>query len=170
MYEPETILTLKEQREPDADGNEFPYNRVKVIGNSVVSHSGQASEWVGANGQGVMIQPAGEGFGATLDEPYGKLQQIYDVESVPVHEIEVQKIVVRTQNQGKSPEEVFAELAQPSPNEQGRRWMPEEQRVSPLGEDPADKPRGPLDVPATPAKPKAVAPADDVPAVGELVE
>ena len=33
MYEPGTILALKEPREPDEEtGEEFPYNEVEVIG------------------------------------------------------------------------------------------------------------------------------------------
>lgn len=167
MYEPDTILKLKEQRDPDEHGNAFPYNLVKVIGASPVVHSGQAQEWVGAQGQGVMIQPCGDGFGATLDEPFGKLQQIYDVESVPVHEIEVQKIIVKTPAQmGPSPEEVFAALAEPSDNEGGRRWVPEAQRVSPLPDERPKATASPLDK-ATPAAPVVV---EDVPPVGAEVE
>lgn len=145
MYEPGTILALKEPRDDDQDGNEFPYNRVSVIGASPVIHSGIKSEWVGALEQGVVVSPLSS-FAANIDEPLGKLQQLYKVESVPEHEIEVQKIVVKTAAQmGPTPEEVFADLAEDSPNEGGRRWVPEDQRVSPIGEDPRPVSGSPLD-------------------------
>jgi hypothetical protein len=114
MYESNTILTLKEQRDPDPEtGEVFPYNEVKVIGASPISHGGNG-EWSGQAAVGVIIVPTAN-FGSTLDEPLGKVQALYDVKFVPVNEIEVApKIRVydsATAAAGQSPEEVFAEKA-----------------------------------------------------------
>ena len=108
MYEPKTILKLKKTR--GTENKPFPYDRVEVVGQSPVNHGAQASEWVGAAGQGVVITPL-DGFGSTLDEPYGKLQSIYDVESLPPDEIIAAPVKVIRSNSGSagpSPEEVFA--------------------------------------------------------------
>jgi hypothetical protein len=113
MYQTDTILTLKTPRwrplvdgEPgdwqtenydkfQADteklkpgaapvGEEFPYNRVRVVGVSPVVHSGRdGGQWVGASGQGVIIQPMA-GFDSNVDYPLGFIQSKYDVESEPV--------------------------------------------------------------------------------------
>lgn len=148
MYASNTILTLKEQHPNDPETDEvFPYNEVKVIGPSPVSHGGQ-SEWSGQAAVGVILVPTAN-FGSTLDEPLGKVQALYDVKSVPDEEIEVaQKIRIydsATASAGPSPEEVFAAKAPgPKPSEGQSRGRT---KMSPL-EDPRnpvnDGPLGPV--------------------------
>lgn len=110
MYAPETILKLKEPR--STKNEPFPYDRVKVIGQSPVDHGLRSAQWSGNNGQGVIITPL-EGFASTIDEPYGKLQRLYDVEQVPTVEVPIAgTIEIKSQEQsGPSPEDVFAALA-----------------------------------------------------------
>lgn len=144
MYEPDTILTLKEQREPDPEtGEEFAYNKVKVINESPVSHTNKG-DWQGVDARGVIIVPIAN-FGGTLDEPFGKLRELYDVESIPEHTAPVEQ-PVRVINQGTAsagptPEEVFAEKAPGKAPEEGQTRA----RTSPLGDPggPAGK-DGPL--------------------------
>lgn len=113
MYEAETVLVLKEQRPDDPEtGEVFPYNRVRVIGPSPINHAaGSGSEWDGAAGAGVLIAPTSN-FGSNLDEPLGKLQALYDVESVPETLVDaapqVRVINSTSQSAGPTPEEVFA--------------------------------------------------------------
>lgn len=125
MYEPETILELKEQHEPDEEtGEEFPYNRVRVIGASPINHGVSSAEWEGASGAGVIITPLSN-FGATLDEPLGKLQALYTVVEVPDTIIDavpqVRIIHSTSQSAGPTPEEVFAEQAPGVPPEEGQK-------------------------------------------------
>lgn len=131
MYEPGTILTLKEPREPE-DGIEFPYNRVEVVGASPIDHGIRDASWVGAEGRGVIVKPL-SGFGSTLDEPYGKLKSLYDVESIPEHtapaEVPVKVINSSSGSAGPTPEEVFAEEA---PGEKPKAGQHRRARTSPL--------------------------------------
>lgn len=130
MYEPGSILTLKEPRPPEKNEKdeeiEFPYNRVEVVGQSPINHGVTASEWSGAaaDGQGVIIKPL-TSFGSTLDEPYGKLKELYDVESIPQHEAPAAqpvKVVNATSGSaGPTPEEVFATEAPGKKPEPGQR-------------------------------------------------
>jgi hypothetical protein len=118
MYATDTILKLKKQKKPEKNDKgemvEFPYNRVRVLGMSPVSHTGGASDWSGASATGVIIAPI-TSYSGNLDEPYGKLQALYDVESEPSLEVfkpaPVRMIEAYTAAAGKSPEEVFAEQA-----------------------------------------------------------
>jgi hypothetical protein len=150
MYEPDTILTLKEQREPDPETEEeFAYNRVRVVNESPVAHD--RGDWQGADARGVIIVPLSN-FGGTLDEPFGKLRELYDVESIPEHTAPVEQ-PVRVINQGTAsagptPEEVFAAEAPGTPPEDGQTRG----RTSPLGE-----PGGPADA----AGPLGKAPSED---------
>lgn len=119
MYEPGTILTLKEPRsvgeptlengDPNPDYEEFPYDRVRVLGTSPINHGLTQSEWQGAEGTGIIIEPL-HGFGSNVDEPQGRIQSLYEVESIPEREIDVgAPVKVTTQaTAGPSPEEVFA--------------------------------------------------------------
>lgn len=146
MYEPGTILSLKEQRDPDEETDEpFPYNQVKVIGPSPVSWH-KDSEWSGASAAGVLLAPI-TNFGSTLDEPYGKIMALYDVKEIPVTEIEQPKIRVinsSSQSAGPTPEEVFAIKAPGKPPQEGQRRA---RTLSPLV-DPrpaaSDGPLGPV--------------------------
>lgn len=111
MYEAGTILVLREPRSTETET--FAWDRVKVVGTSPVNHANSSSEWVGATGQGVIIEPLTE-FGAHLDEPFGKLQMLYDVESIPEPvEVPLQPMVrhVRQDQLGPSPEDVFRKEA-----------------------------------------------------------
>lgn len=139
MYEPETILTLNKPREADPEtGEAFPYNRVRVIGQSPVSHADKG-DWRGADAAGVIIVPM-TNFGSTLDEPFGKLREMYSVESVPETVIEVapkiRVVNATTAQAGPTPEEIFAREAPGTPPEEGQRRA----RTSPLGD-----PGGPAD-------------------------
>lgn len=145
MYAPDTILVLKEPRTvgtpaspdydpknpkaggtpPSKDYAPFAYDRVRVIGESPIQHSGGArSEWVGAGARGVMIEPLTH-FGANLDEPLGRLQSLYDIESEPIIEVPVMQTVrvIQPGQAGPTPEEVFAEHAKANPSPpQENKW------------------------------------------------
>jgi len=150
VYEPGTILTLKQPKDPDAEtGAPFPYNDVVVVGPSPVNHALLAgAQWQGGEAQGVIVQPLVE-FGGNLDEPFGKLVALYDVKEVPVREVEIQTRVrvinATTGAAGPTPEEVFAKEAPGVPPAAGEMRG----RMSPL-EDPrpaaADGPLGPVKV------------------------
>jgi hypothetical protein len=157
VYQAETILKLKEPREDD----EFPYNRVEVVGPSPVHHSTRSAEWVGSNGEGVIIKPAGGAFGSALDEPFGKLQQLYDVESLPEQNPQAEAPQVRVitpETAGPSPEDQFADLAAEQ-GEDTRRAKPPEPVVSPLdGEVQPQPSSSPLDQPPVRGAEEEVAP------------
>ncbi len=136
MYEPNTILTLKEQhpdivvpQKEDPDTGRirkqhkipFPYNKVRVVGRSPVDHGQRGGGWEGVGAAGVIIEPL-TGFGSNLDEPYGKLQKLYEVTEIPTNEIEVTPVrVIRSTSQsaGPTPEEVFAVSSPGTPLKDG---------------------------------------------------
>lgn len=155
MYEPGTILTLKEPRSVGTPGEdsyeEFPYDRVRVLGGSPINHGATQSEWVGADANGIIIEPL-NGFGANADEPQGRIQSLYDVESIPEREIDLgAPVKVTTQAQaGPTPEEVFAAEA---PADKAATSKDGERVRSPL-----DQPSTSTDVKADP--PAKVAPKD----------
>lgn len=127
MYAPGTILQLKEPR--STDENKFPYDEVEVIGESPIHHGIYAEEWVGANGSGVIVRPLTD-FGTTLDEPFGKLQRLYSVKTLPPPvERQVNVRVIQQADLGPSPEDVFAEEAK---NGDGRKVKQKERNTSPL--------------------------------------
>lgn len=143
MYKPDTILTLKNPRTEYNDdgevvGEAFPYDRVRVIGQSPVNHATIASEWVGANGQGVIVEPLTE-FGANLDEPFGRLQELYSVESLPEPAIfrGDQVEILEPADLGPSPEQVFADEAEKE-GKDSRRARPRRFIPSPLVDTPPD--------------------------------
>lgn len=143
MYTPDTILKLKEPR--STEDKPFPYDRVRVINASPVSkgHEGK-TKYTGADAQGVVIEPL-ESFQANLDEPFGKLIALYDVESVPERVVEQPPVRVidsrSTVDAGPTPEQRFAAEAPGDPEASISGRKP---RVSPL-EDPNDaKADGPL--------------------------
>ena len=146
MYAVNTELTLKEQRPPDDETDEpFPYNKVRVIGQSPISHS-HKGEWEGADAEGVILAPL-TNFGANLDEPFGKCRLLYDVSFVPERTVPVNQPVrvidSSTAEAGATPEEVFATEAPGKPREEGRTraWRSE----SPLGDVKNPAKQGPLD-------------------------
>jgi hypothetical protein len=168
MYAKDTILALKQPKEADSEtGEAFPYNEVRVVGQSPVSHS-HKGEWTGGDAAGVILTPL-TNFGATLDEPFGKCRALYDVKEIPevVIEQEQQKIRVvdsSTAAAGKTPEEVFAVEAPGEKPEAGQRRA----RTSPLGEvknEAASGPLGDVEVEPLPApKPVNPSPLDSEPA------
>lgn len=105
MFQPETVLIKREPFEEDHAS--APYNRVKVIGQSPINHGTIQTEWVGAQAQGVIIQPI-DGFGSTLDEPYGKLVELYEIESVPENVLPAEQVIQHIPQDGSpSPEDIF---------------------------------------------------------------
>lgn len=146
MYATDTILTLKVQRENDPETDEvFPYNKVRVVGQSPVQHTSRG-DYEGDDAKGVIIVPIAN-FGGTLDEPFGKLRQLYDVTEVPVVEIAapspIRVIDSSTAAAGATPEEVFQAEAPgvaPEPG-QTRGRTP----ISPLDDPGPASARGPLD-------------------------
>lgn len=149
MYAADTILALKVPRDPDPETDEpFAYNKVRVVGESPVSHANKGN-WSGGDAVGVIVVPLSN-FGGTLDEPFGKLVTLYDVESVPekvVNEAapKVRVINSSTAEAGPTPEDVFKKEAPGKAPEPGQKRG----RTSPLGEPggPADfdGPLGPVD-------------------------
>jgi len=143
MYQPGTILELKQQREPDEEtGEEFPYNRVEVVGPSPIDHgAARGGDWSGTDAAGVIIRPL-TNFGGNLDEPLGKLQAIYTVESVPEVEVDlnpkVRVINSTSAAAGPTPEEVFAQEAPGVPPEEGQA-----RGRTPIGESPLEDTRKP---------------------------
>jgi hypothetical protein len=133
MYADNTILTLKVPHDPDPETDEeFAYNRVKVIGRSPISHA-HKGKWTGAEAEGVILSPLSN-FGGTLDEPFGKCVQLYDVESIPERTINVAQpirvIDAQSGEAGPTPEEVFAREAPGVAPADGQIRG----RTSPLGE------------------------------------
>ncbi|MBA3240071.1 MAG: hypothetical protein H0T60_02500 [Acidobacteria bacterium] len=129
-------MTLKEPR--SEEGNPFPYDRVKVVGQSPVDHAGGlASQWVGAHAQGVIITPVGEGFGSTVDEPFGKLQELYEVAEIPevLAPTAPDVTVITPESAGPSPEDVFAVEADKQGHD-ARRKKPAKVKSSPLDPKP----------------------------------
>lgn len=144
MYSPDTILTLKEPR--STEDKPFAYDVVRVIGPSPVDQGHSKAGWVGNEAQGVVIQPMGEEFGANLDEPFGKLQRLYDVTEVPERVVEAPQIRVRestsTTDSGPTPEDVFKTEAPGKPSVNGERVRTP---ISPLEDPrPEDETDGPL--------------------------
>lgn len=124
MYERDTILALKNQQ-PDDDetGEPFPYNEVRVVGPSPINHA-LTGDWTGPNAVGVIIQPVAN-YAGNLDEPFGKLVELYDVKTLPEPLVPNVPVVVRSYDSataaaGKTPEEVFAQEAPGAAPEEGQ--------------------------------------------------
>jgi hypothetical protein len=141
MYATGTILKLRNPK-PDVEVGEgeekhshpFPYNEVRVLGVSPLNHSTIDSEWVGQQGQGVIIEPISS-FGSNLDEPFGKLQDLYEVVSMPEPQVIENTVrVVTPAEAGPSPEDKFAsdQKAEGIKKSEKRVATP----ISPLDDDP----------------------------------
>ncbi len=146
MYAKDTILSLKLQRLPDEEtGEEFAYNRVQVIGESPIQHTSRG-DYVGGDSAGVIIV-ALSNFGGTLDEPFGKLRQLYDVEYIPEPVISVAQPVrvidSSTAAAGPTPEEIFSEEA---PGVGPAAGQIRTRTLSPLGDPGPETAKGPLDL------------------------
>lgn len=145
MYETGTVLELKKKRRPDKETKEaFAYNEVVVIGQSPISYGG-AGEWSGVAATGVIICPV-TNFGGNLDEPFGKLQKLYSVKSIPEQtQIPVGPMSIPIARPGASPEEVFATGEQGAAPEEGQiRARTSFGGPSPLGEVHNDADKSPL--------------------------
>jgi hypothetical protein len=165
VYKAGTILKLKKQRKPDTETRdavkkqaatekdvalkaaleakaaetpviEFPYNLVRVIGPSPISRHTKG-DWIGADAAGVLLTGL-TNFGATLDEPFGWLRTLYDVEEIPE---EPQAVIVHKDQAAilaaahavpETPEDIFKAKAPGVPPKEGetRGRTP----MSPLGE------------------------------------
>lgn len=142
MYANDTVLRLKTLREPDAEtGEEFAYNRVRVIGESPISHA-HKGDWTGQDAAGVILTPLSN-FGGTIDYPFGFLRETYDVESIPEVVVE-QRTQVRvvdssSASAGQTPEEIFRVEAPGSEPEEGQT------RARTAHADPLGPPGGPKD-------------------------
>lgn len=146
MFAADTILALKDPKDPDPETDEpFAYNRVRVVGPSPVVHMNVGEEhtrWEGQDAQGVIVAPVAN-FGGVLDEPYGKLRALYDVESEPDQTREVKQTVriIDPMAAGPTPEEVFAAEAPgkaPEPGEMRARSPLPEVRASRKSASPLD--------------------------------
>lgn len=112
MFEPGTKLRLREPQ--STDETPYPYDDVEVVGPSPVQHatSGE-SPWAGADAFGVIIKPAGEHFGATLDKPYGMLNELYDIVEIPETNAVGQPLQPENVKRGLTPEQQLAQAARP---------------------------------------------------------
>lgn len=134
MYQPDTILKLKEPR--SKEGEPFPYDRVRVVGQSPVS-TPTPNAWEGAMGQSVLIEPVSD-FGSVVDEPFGKLQTLYEVESLPPEpDLSQQVKVIPAGAAGPSPEDRFA--SESSNPLKARKRRTKTTKPSPLDVPPADE-------------------------------
>jgi hypothetical protein len=135
LYATETVL---ERKEPAKEGTAaFPYNEVEVIGQSPIDHAGTG--WEGSNSEGVILRPVA-GFGGVIDEPLGKVQELYKVKFVPEKEIAEPKLRIidaQTSEAGPTPEETFKEEAPGEPSVDGERVRTP--RPSPLDEKPKEE-------------------------------
>ena len=149
MYAADTILELKVPREADPETKEeFAYNRVKVVGPSPVAHADKG-DWTGGDAAGVIIVPL-TNFGGTLDEPFGKLRELYNVAEMPPEKVQawppppqpIRRIDAHSAEAGRTPEEIFAAEApgKPDANHPNRARSP---LGEPGGPAAADGPLGP---------------------------
>lgn len=135
-YQQGTVLARKEpfeEPEDDTSPDQTPYNEVVVIGSSPVQANVRAEEWAGQQGDNISVRPAS--FGEVVDLPQGRLEQEYQIVSVP----EVEKNLTHTIEQiqpGPSPEDNFRTEA----SESGA-VKSEERQETPLGWKVATKTR-----------------------------
>ena len=110
MYENGTIL---KRREPVEDPD-YAYNFLEVVGESPMTYANTA-DWTGAEARGVIVQatfdPETEEatpFAPTLDEPVGKLNELYEIVSVPELVVATEQVIKRAPTL-PTPEEAFRE-------------------------------------------------------------
>lgn len=140
MYVQNSILVRKDLVKDEADPA-FAYNRVRVIGPSTVTWATIDGDWTATGGnQGINIEPLTE-FAGVLDEPYGKLRSLYDVEYEPEVVTEIVQTIRKydANSIGPTPEEVFAAEA---PGDPATKKAPRER--TPLKAKSPTKPRTPL--------------------------
>lgn len=139
MYEPGTILAL---REPQSnEDTTYPYDRVKVVGQSPVQHvTASGSVWAGADATGFIITPLTD-FAPTLDKPLGQLQELYEIEEYPEDPITGEPITPESNpRNAPSPEQILAREAgaprpqrERTPHAQHDRMSPEQVLRGPGG-------------------------------------
>jgi len=120
MYEPGTILALKEPQ--STEETTYPYDRVKVVGQSPVQHAtASGSVWAGADATGYIITPL-EDFGPTVDKPFGQLQELYDIEAYPLDPVTQEPITPENNPRNQpSPEQLLARAAKDGPTAPTRK-------------------------------------------------
>ena len=114
MYENGTILKRRELLPPEDP--QSAYNFIEVVGLSPSTYA-NLETWTGAEARGVIVQATFDPdtddptpFSPTLDEPVGKLNELYEiVKEPPVVEPDLTPQVRRAPNL-PTPNEVFAEL------------------------------------------------------------
>jgi hypothetical protein len=111
MFQPGTILRLREPQ--STDETPYPYDLVKVVGQSPIQHSrpDADSPFAGQDAVGYIITPAGDGFGPTLDKPYGELAELYDIEEYPTDPQTGEQLKPENYATGLSPEQILARAA-----------------------------------------------------------
>lgn len=142
MYARGTILTIKDEDSLPATAS--AYYRVEVVGQSPIQHAQDVNgvRYSGGDAVGVIIKPAGEEFDSTIDEPYGKLRDLYDVDTVPEF---VPNVLNPQQAPAKpSPEDVFKAAREDKPAK-----APKRTRRTPDARTPEDQIAG---TPATPTE------------------
>jgi hypothetical protein len=151
MFTRGTVLALKEPK--STEDTVFPYDKVRVIGESPVTRSNVTGEWEGADARGVIIEPLTQ-FEMNLDEPYGRLRRLYNVESEPApvdQNIRVEVIKAHTRQAGLTPEEQFDAQREsgPVPPKSAAEAQRAAQTPDPLAaldvNDPAKADKSPLD-------------------------
>jgi hypothetical protein len=106
MFSPGTILRLRDPQ--STDDKPYPYDLVKVVGQSPVQHStGGDSPWAGPDAFGYIISPV-DAFGPTLDKPYGELNDLYEVDEYPTDAVTGQPITPENNPQNRpTPEQIL---------------------------------------------------------------
>ena len=129
MYEPGTVLSLREPQ--STDDKIYPYDRVKVVGQSPIQHTtSSGSLWAGADATGYIITPLEE-FAPTLDKPFGELQSLYEIESYPLDPITQEPLTPENNPRHlPSPEQVLAREAANGPTPSPRQKTPHVQHDS----------------------------------------
>lgn len=123
MYEPGTVLALREPQ--STDDSVYPYDRVKVVGQSPVQHAtASGSVWAGADATGFIITPLTD-FAPTVDKPLGQLMELYEVEEYPEDPITGQPITPENNpRNAPSPEQILARAAADQPPRPTRERTP----------------------------------------------
>lgn len=123
MYEPGTILQLRELQ--STDDKVYPYDRVKVVGQSPVQHvSSSGSAWAGADATGYIITPLEE-FAPTLDKPYGQLEELYEIEAWPTDPVTGEPLTPEANPRNvPTPEQILRKAAAEQPAPEPRKPAP----------------------------------------------
>lgn len=132
MFEPGTILRLREPQ--STKDNPYPYDRVYVVGQSVIqrTYGDPNSPWAGPDATGYILRPDGEAFGPVVDKPYGEIMELYEIEEYPMNPITGEPLVPEANQRGlPTPEQVFAQMAKPDPSPRQRTPVVQDDYKSP---------------------------------------